>query len=302
MKKVSVVIPAYNAEKFIAEAIESALYQTIPVHQLIVVNDGSSDQTSRVARSFGEKVFVIDKPNGGVSAARNTGAQHATGEWLVFLDADDVMVPTALQHLLELTDDDRYGVVYGGIIEFDRNSGRTWPRGGGNSAGLPPFPAKANFSRALIVAPGSAMIRLYLHNKIGGFDKPQPTEDRDYWMKLGAITGFRYCNEIVLEKRSHEAQSSKNEETLNCGMIVQLEYLKWLDDQGIDKGFLGTNPKKIAHDTIKKLVIQKKWNILTSILDTLKDRGISSPLIALLQVVSWFKRFLSYKGVSKTLI
>lgn len=306
LKKVSVVIPAYNADKFIAESIESALYQTIPVHQLIVVNDGSSDQTSRVARSFGEKVFVIDKPNGGVSAARNTGAQHATGEWLVFLDADDVMVATAVQHLLELTDDDRYGVIYGGIIEFDRDTGKIWPRGGSNSAGLPPYPSKANFSRAVIVTPGAAMVRIDLHHKIGGFEKPwQPTEDRDYWMKLGAITGFRYCDEIVLEKRSHDSQSiSKYDETLNWGMMVQLEFLEWLDKQGIDKGFLGTNPKKIAHDTIKKLVIKRKWNILGSILDTLKDRGISSPFIALLQVVSWFKHFviLLHKKISKILI
>ena len=159
MKKVSVVIPAFNAEKFLAEAIESVFSQSHPAHELIVVNDGSSDQTAYIARSFGERVFVIDKQNGGVSAARNHGAQHATGEWLLFLDADDVMVPTALQHLLELTDDDRYGVIYGGIIEFNKNSGRECPRGGSNSAGLPPFPAKANFTRALIVTPGAAMVR-----------------------------------------------------------------------------------------------------------------------------------------------
>lgn len=290
MNKVSVIIPAFNAERYIADAIKSVLSQSIPVHQLIVVNDGSNDRTLGVARSFGEKIFVINKDNCGVSAARNTGAQQATGEWLIFLDADDVLVPTAIQNLLELTDDIRYGVIYGGIVEFDRKSGREWPRGGSNSAGLPPLPAKANFPRAMIVTPGAAMIRNDIHRKIGGFEKPQPTEDRDYWMKLGVITGFRFCNEVVLKKRSHEAQSSKNEETLNCGMVVQLEYLEWLDDQGISKDFLETNPKKIAHDTIRKLVKKRKWYALDKIIETLQERGISSFIIIIFTLVSQLKR------------
>lgn len=289
---VSVIIPAYNSENYIAEAIDSVLSQSFPVHELIVVNDGSSDATAHIAKSYGDRVIVIDRNNGGVTAARNLGAQRATGKWLVFLDADDVMVSTALQHLINISDDHRYGVAYGAIMEFDEKSRKQWPRGGSNSQGLPPIPAKANFPRAMIVAPGAAMIRAELHHKIGGFEKPwQPTEDRDYWMKLGAITGFRYCSEVVLKKRSHEAQSTKKyAQTLNWGMMVQLEYLTWLDNQGIDKDFLKTNPKLIAHNAIRKAVKKRQWYAIELILETLEKNEISSPFILLARLVYSFKK------------
>lgn len=87
--EVSVVIPLYNAEKSIARAIDSALRQDPSPHEIIVVNDGSTDSSSEIARSYGAPVIVIDKVNGGPSAARNVGMHHATGEFIAFLDADD---------------------------------------------------------------------------------------------------------------------------------------------------------------------------------------------------------------------
>ena len=292
--KVSVVIPAYNAERYIAEAIESVLSQFCPAHQLIIVNDGSTDDTGRIARSYGDSLIVIDKENGGVSAARNHGAQLVTGDWVIFLDADDFMVSTAICDLLGLSNDRRYGVVYGGIVEFDTKSGKRTPRGGGNAEGLPPFPAKANFPRALIVTPGAAMVRMDLHNKIGGFHKPwQPAEDRDYWIKLGVNTGFRFINKVVLEKRFHKSQSTKKymETLIYWGMVVQLDYLKWLDEQGIDKDFLHTDPRKIALHTIRKTLRTRRWNSLKLILETLSERGISSPVISLTRLIDKIRRF-----------
>ena len=73
-------------------------------------------------------------------------------------------------------------------------------------------------------------------------------------------------------------------------MVVQLEYLEWLDDQGISKDFLETNPKKIAHDTIRKLVKKRKWYALDKIIETLQERGISSFIIIIFTLVSQLKR------------
>ena len=89
MFTVSVVIPAYNAEAFIRSAIESALSQTLPVHEVLVIDDGSQDQTPQIVASYGKQVRLISQPNGGPSSARNHGAQVATGEYIAFLDADD---------------------------------------------------------------------------------------------------------------------------------------------------------------------------------------------------------------------
>lgn len=95
---VSVVTPAYNAEKWIAEAIRSVQAQTWPAWEMIVVNDGSKDATAEVARSIGDpRVRVIDKPNGGVSSARNAGIDAAAGECIAFLDADDAFEPGCLE-------------------------------------------------------------------------------------------------------------------------------------------------------------------------------------------------------------
>lgn len=85
----SVIIPVYNQSEYLGTAIESALSQTYPAYEVIVVDDGSTDGSSAVAQSYGHRVRYLRQDNAGVSAARNLGAEAATGDWLAFLDADD---------------------------------------------------------------------------------------------------------------------------------------------------------------------------------------------------------------------
>ena len=93
----SVIIPAYNAAATLARAIESVQKQTWPAHEIIVVDDGSTDHSARVAAGFGAAVTLVQQPNAGVSAARNAGARVASGNWLAFLDADDWYYPDRLK-------------------------------------------------------------------------------------------------------------------------------------------------------------------------------------------------------------
>ena len=93
----SVIIPAFNAATTLARAIDSVRAQSWPAHEIIVVDDGSSDATAEVASRFGDVVRVIRQENSGVSVARNAGAAVATGDWLAFLDADDWYAPDRLQ-------------------------------------------------------------------------------------------------------------------------------------------------------------------------------------------------------------
>ena len=94
---ISAVIPAYNAEKYIARCLDSVLAQTCPVDEIIVVDDGSKDKTADIVRSYGDKVKLIQQENAGVSAARNTGILAATGDWIAFLDADDEWLPQKIE-------------------------------------------------------------------------------------------------------------------------------------------------------------------------------------------------------------
>jgi glycosyltransferase involved in cell wall biosynthesis len=97
MHSISVIIPAYNREAYVADAIESALRQTLPPGEVIVVNDGSTDRTAEIARSYGEKVRCISQENLGCGAARNTGLNEARGNLIAFLDSDDIWLDQKLE-------------------------------------------------------------------------------------------------------------------------------------------------------------------------------------------------------------
>ena len=98
---VSVIVPCYNAEPFVAQTIRSALEQTRPPDEVIVVDDGSTDGSAEVVRQFGDRVRLLTGRNGGASPTRNKGLEHATGDALMFLDADDVLGPTVLEALTD---------------------------------------------------------------------------------------------------------------------------------------------------------------------------------------------------------
>jgi glycosyltransferase involved in cell wall biosynthesis len=94
---ISVVIPVYDGERFLGEAIESVLAQSLPAAEVVVVDDGSSDRSAAVAEEFGPPVRVLRKPHRGVSAARNAGVAESGAELIAFLDADDRMKPDRLE-------------------------------------------------------------------------------------------------------------------------------------------------------------------------------------------------------------
>jgi len=98
--RISVVVPAYNAETYLREALCSILKQTLVPDEIIVVNDGSSDKTTQIADNF-DDVRLLDMPHAGAAAARNMGVTHTSGRYLAFLDADDLWAPTKIERQLE---------------------------------------------------------------------------------------------------------------------------------------------------------------------------------------------------------
>lgn len=116
MKEVSVVIPCYNCQVLVEDTLKSLVEQTFQSFEVICVNDGSTDQTLSVLEAWKARevldLQIIDKPNGGVSSARNAGIQAAQGEYLLFLDADDLYHPTFIQRLYEAITQNRVDIAY----------------------------------------------------------------------------------------------------------------------------------------------------------------------------------------------
>jgi glycosyltransferase involved in cell wall biosynthesis len=116
---ITVIIGAYNAERYLAEAIDSVLAQTHPRLELIVVDDGSTDGSGRIAKSYGDPVRCIRQKNGGMAAARNRAIPEARGDYLAFLDADDRFPPDKLRSQLAVFEaQPELDVVYGHVTEF----------------------------------------------------------------------------------------------------------------------------------------------------------------------------------------
>lgn len=122
--KVSVIIPAYNAEKFIEETLQSVLNQSFQDFELIVLNDGSKDKTPEIVQEFCNKdirIKLINKANTGVSDTRNLGIELAQGEYIAFLDADDLYLPTYLEKKVKFLENNLdYHFVYSDYLHIDK--------------------------------------------------------------------------------------------------------------------------------------------------------------------------------------
>ena len=101
-ERVSIIIPVFNAEKYLEECIESVLNQSYPNIEIIAVNDGSKDKSPEILDNYSDRIKIISKENGGVTSAMNAGIKEMTGDWLKLLGADDVLYPNAVEELVKI--------------------------------------------------------------------------------------------------------------------------------------------------------------------------------------------------------
>ena len=125
---VTAVIPAWNAEAWLQETVDSILAQTRPPEAVIVIDDGSTDGTADCLRTRDERVTVVTQANAGVSAARNEGTRRAVTEWVAYCDADDLWMPRKLeaQWALAEAEGDRVAAVYSGLEAFEGEGRSLW--------------------------------------------------------------------------------------------------------------------------------------------------------------------------------
>jgi len=236
MSDTSIIIPAFNCAAWISATLESCLAQTRRSAEIIVVDDGSTDRTGGICGNFGKSIRYRKVANGGVSRARNIGAKIASGKWLLFLDADDILIPHATELLVGLAEKEDAGVAYGMVIEQAGPGKHARLNGFDFAAGDPPTAAQRTLRRGAIVTPGSAVVRADLHRRVGGFVTGyEPLEDRDYFAKCGCLGRVAFCESVVLDKTwrpaSHGSQHAKR---IFRGQRAQRDLRGWLAGRGLD--------------------------------------------------------------------
>ena len=223
---VSAVIPAYNAQSFIARAVSSVLGQTYRPVECIVVDDGSTDGTAEVVRSLGGGVRLVSQANKGVSSARNKGAEVATGSVLAFLDADDVWVPEKLEkQMAVLNDDPTLGLVYSGALEVDE---RLNPIGRME----PARPSSALRNTLLLEQPSvtglgsTGLVPVERFRALDGFDERLSTSaDCDFTCRIASRYAVACIAEPLTLYRRHPSQMSADLKLFEHDMRLVFEKL-----------------------------------------------------------------------------
>ncbi len=219
LRPVSIVITTYNHARFLAEAIESALGQTVVPAEVIVVDDGSNDDPGAVVRLY-PGVRLIRQSNQGLAAARNTGWRAASGHYVVFLDADDRLMPEALASNLRRFDErPDCAFVYGSFYRIDAD-GRLLNSAEPKLVGQDPY--ESFLKTNLVSMHAAVMYRRDCLQEVGGFDaRLCCCEDHELYLRLARRYGVAAGIERIAEYRHHDTNMSRNTPAM-LGTVLQV--------------------------------------------------------------------------------
>jgi len=226
---VSVIVPAYNCERYIGEALRSALNQDYPNKEIIVINDGSTDGTASVLAAFGGNVTVVDQPNSGAAVARNAALQLASGKYVAFLDSDDLWLPSKLRvQVTYLEKHPDIGMVYSAWREWRpdtdgtfrlpnlHDEAREFELDDANSGWL--------YNKLLldcVVHTTTVLLRADVAARVGQFDASlRRGQDYDYWLRVSRLTPIHKLRNVFSLYRIHGESISFAPHRLNYAYLV----------------------------------------------------------------------------------
>lgn len=242
--KVSIVIPVYNAEKFLATCIESALNQTYQNIEVIAVNDGSTDNSLQILKKYSDKITMIDKKNGGTPTALNAGIKVMKGEWFKWLSADDVLYPNAIEILIknayELGENAQSKIFYTNYDIIDENGNKL------REFLEPNYNALTNFDRNVILLDHffgngtTSLIHKSIFERFGVFDEDVGfQEDYEFWLRCCLLhqCTIHLIPEICAMYRVHDTQLTKTriDDALRNSEIIRKKVLSKLDPNTQDR-------------------------------------------------------------------
>lgn len=254
MKKVTAIVPAYNADRYISGAIESVLGQTYKNIDLIVIDDGSTDRTGEVVQRYGSRVRYIRQDNGGPSKARNTGIRAADSELIAFLDADDIWLPEKIQAQVDLLEDNPdLGLVFCDAEFMDekgRSYGSVWKQRGCYEAMVAESRRLAHPFAAVMmmdcILPSAVLVRRACLDRAGLFDESLRytehggVEDKELMLRI-ALTTDMGCIPRLLMKRLRHGYSHSQLENVCESVIFVVRRMQQLHPEQFRSHHIDTN-------------------------------------------------------------
>jgi glycosyltransferase involved in cell wall biosynthesis len=208
---ISAVIPAFNSAKYIEEALSSVFAQTRVPEQIIIVDDGSTDNTQKILEPYLGRIQYLYQENHGEAAARNTGIRHASGNFIAFLDADDIWLPEKLELQMDYFGrNPQCGLVYTDMAIFDHSgvvheSVKEWL-----GMSLPVGRVFPQLFWETLFGSGTVVCRRECFERIGFFDESFPLGcDYEMWLRLARRFEFGCVDQPLLRYRQHSAQATR---------------------------------------------------------------------------------------------
>lgn len=234
---VSVVIPAYNVEEYVQDAVESALNQTYPLQEIVCVDDGSTDGTLEVLRDLEaqhpDEMQVLTGSNQGACAARNRGMSVATGEYIQFLDADDVLLPEKIERDVAVLEEDREPLLFGGFESY-KNGTKIFESDTFISRDPWVCLAKQNFGQT-----SSNLFRADAVERVGGWDEQRPyNQDYDLIARMlmdGADVAFAPYRCTYARNREGSISDEWDEEMRSNRAELDRDILRYLRSNDADE-------------------------------------------------------------------
>ena len=232
--QLTVIIPTYNRGWILKEAIDSVLTQDYKDFELIVVDDGSTDNTSEILASYGNDIKVLFQENKGVSAARNRGIAEASGQFIAFIDSDDLWLPQKLSTQVEFFNQTPDALICQTEEVWIRKGKRVNPKMRHKK------PSGMIFEPSLelcLVSPSAVMIRRVLFDRVGAFDVTLPAcEDYDLWLRISCRFPVHLIDTpLIIKRGGHNDQLSSMkgldkfrikaiEKIINSGRLSEDQY------------------------------------------------------------------------------
>lgn len=218
---ISIIMPVYNGEKFIQEAIDSVFAQSVTDFELIVVDDGSTDATLAILETYGDRLTVLRQQNSGHAAARNAAARISRGQWIAMIDADDLWHPEKLAQQLAVADNAE--VIYTAALNFEDSSrvdNTTFADGHCHNGDVFDQLVLDNF-----ITHSSILMKRDAFLKSGGYDESLKTTcDWDLWLRMSA-SGYRFRGTPapLTHYRWRATSNSRNHDRTCCDRLNVLK-------------------------------------------------------------------------------